>query len=62
MLLVSHYIVGPVTSDQLGSGDSVPDLSDQHFDRAIICAWSGGRRRSQNAESRAGEMMVLRRV
>lgn len=33
MPLVSCYIVGPASSDQLGSGGSAPGLSDQHFGR-----------------------------
>lgn len=42
MPLVSCYIVGPASSDQLGSGGSAPGLSDQHFGRQTRLAGGGG--------------------
>lgn len=53
MPLVSCYIVGPASSDQLGSGGSAPGLSDQHFGRQSRLAGGGGGKEKKEKKSNA---------
>lgn len=58
MPLVSCYIVGPASSDQLGSGGSAPGLSDQHFGRQSRLA--GGRGGGKGSEREEREEVKCR--